>query len=129
VPRRRTGCDDGGLHGPELRGDGRGDRAIGARTMNDLPHDLPDDRSDDLLGGFDEASVPALDEVDAERLRSLDESLAAARAESLRAGLADYELDEQDLELLDGNDWVAELEGPEPALPVLAVVGRPNVGK
>jgi GTP-binding protein len=45
----------------------------------------------------------------------------------LRAGLADYELFEEDTALL------AELEHPvvktEPVLPVVAVVGRPNVGK
>ncbi|WP_092506728.1 ribosome biogenesis GTPase Der [Agrococcus jejuensis] len=56
--------------------------------------------------------------------RELDE----ARVASLRAGLADYDLDEDDAALL-----AAEL-GPDevitlPALPVLAIVGRPNVGK
>ncbi|MGC5075449.1 ribosome biogenesis GTPase Der [Agrococcus sp. DT81.2] len=52
-----------------------------------------------------------------------------ARVSALRAGLADYELDEEDAALLDIAD-----EGPDavrimPALPVLAIVGRPNVGK
>ncbi|WP_144719689.1 ribosome biogenesis GTPase Der [Agrococcus jejuensis] len=56
--------------------------------------------------------------------RELDE----ARVASLRAGLSDYDLDEEDAALL-----AAEL-GPDevvtlPALPVLAIVGRPNVGK
>ena len=64
-----------------------------------------------------------------ERLDDLDEELAIARAASLRAGLDDYDLDEEDFELLD-----TVTEDPDkitylPALPVLAVVGRPNVGK
>jgi hypothetical protein len=76
------------------------------------------------------------DEFDAEldpelltRLDDLDEDLAEQRAASLRAGLADYELEDDDLELLDatteGVDGIVYL----PALPVLAIVGRPNVGK
>jgi GTP-binding protein len=51
----------------------------------------------------------------------------AARA--LRAGLAEYDLSDEDVELIDAG----EVGGPEPAdagpLPVLAIVGRPNVGK
>lgn len=51
------------------------------------------------------------------------------RAETLRAGLADYELDDEDRRLLDaGEDGRAAPEA-QGALPVLAVVGRPNVGK
>ncbi|WP_394214630.1 bifunctional cytidylate kinase/GTPase Der [Brachybacterium vulturis] len=54
-----------------------------------------------------------------------DEEVEAA----LRAGLSAYDLDEEDLALLTGH----EEEGPRPAvqrnLPVVAVVGRPNVGK
>jgi len=78
---------------------------------------------------FDDAALPDLDEVEAERLRSLDEGLAAARAESLRIGLGEYELDDEDLELLEGEAWDLEAHAPSPALPVLAIVGRPNVGK
>lgn len=48
------------------------------------------------------------------------------RTRALRAGLADYDLDEADVALLDGD----RDEAPAPqALPVLAVIGRPNVGK
>lgn len=43
---------------------------------------------------------------------------------ALRAGLAEYDLDEQDLNLLDAHG-----ESPAVILPVLAVIGRPNVGK
>jgi len=78
---------------------------------------------------FDDAAVPALDEVDAERLRSLDEDIAAARAVSLRAGLNDYELDDDDIEIIEGaSEDVSEIIASA-ALPVLAIVGRPNVGK
>ena len=51
------------------------------------------------------------------------------RAEALREGLADYELEEEDLALLDGQDIPAADSGLEAGLPVLAVIGRPNVGK
>ncbi|WP_250445488.1 ribosome biogenesis GTPase Der [Actinotalea sp. C106] len=53
----------------------------------------------------------------------------AAREHSLRAGLAEYELQEEDLALLEGGEGVAGEAGPTGPLPVLAVVGRPNVGK
>lgn len=62
-------------------------------------------------------------------LDELDEEIALARATALRATLDEYELDEEDIDLLD-----AVTENPDeivylPALPVLAIVGRPNVGK
>ncbi|KGM14507.1 ribosome biogenesis GTPase Der [Cellulomonas bogoriensis] len=53
----------------------------------------------------------------------------AAREASLRAGLADYELQDEDLALLDGGEGGEVPAGPAGPLPVLAVVGRPNVGK
>lgn len=57
----------------------------------------------------------------------LYEEEAEQRAEALRAGLADYELEDDDEALLAGElGDVGRAEGP---LPVLAVVGRPNVGK
>ena len=72
---------------------------------------------------------PELDTELVERVRSIDDEQAAQRAEALRAGLAEYELDDEDLDILD-----AATEDPDaivylPALPVLAIVGRPNVGK
>lgn len=54
---------------------------------------------------------------------------AGLHAEALRAGLAEYDLDEDDralLESADSPDADQPVAGP---LPVLAVVGRPNVGK
>jgi GTP-binding protein len=64
-----------------------------------------------------------------DRLGGLDDELISARTETLRAGLADFDLDDDDLEILeaatDDPDAITYL----PALPVLAIVGRPNVGK
>ncbi|WP_150951642.1 ribosome biogenesis GTPase Der [Microbacterium testaceum] len=65
----------------------------------------------------------------AEKMEQLDEVLAEQRAEALRAGLEDFDLDEEDAALLAG---LASGEGAIeflPALPVVAIVGRPNVGK
>jgi GTP-binding protein len=72
---------------------------------------------------------PEIDSGLVERITTLDDDLAAQRAASLRAGLADYDLDEEDLGILE-----TVTEDPDqitylPALPVLAIVGRPNVGK
>lgn len=52
-----------------------------------------------------------------------------ARERALRAGLEAYELAEEDLALLDGEDAAGTRAEPAGPLPVLAVVGRPNVGK
>ncbi|GAA4726621.1 ribosome biogenesis GTPase Der [Isoptericola chiayiensis] len=53
----------------------------------------------------------------------------AARERALRAGLEEFELDEADRALLE-SEWDDDGLAPaEPALPVLAVIGRPNVGK
>ncbi len=60
---------------------------------------------------------------------SADRPEEALRAEALRAGLSDYELDETDLDLLSGQAVPGEGDLDVGGLPVLAVVGRPNVGK
>jgi len=57
----------------------------------------------------------------------IDDDLA--REQALRAGLEEYELEEGDLELLDGELPEGAESAPRGPLPVLAVVGRPNVGK
>lgn len=54
-----------------------------------------------------------------------DEDIEAA----LRAGLSDYELDEEDLALLGGGEEAQLQLEARRNLPVVAVVGRPNVGK
>jgi GTP-binding protein len=65
----------------------------------------------------------------AEKLANLDEELIEQRAEALRVSLGDYELEDEDAALLAGvqlgEDGIEYL----PALPVVAIVGRPNVGK
>ena len=54
-----------------------------------------------------------------------DEEIEAA----LRAGLRDYQLDDEDLALLTGEESEELLPEVQRNLPVVAVVGRPNVGK
>ncbi|MFV0633657.1 ribosome biogenesis GTPase Der [Demequina sp.] len=54
-----------------------------------------------------------------------EESLDVIREAALRAGLEDYDLTPEDLAALAGEEVVET----EDALPVLAIVGRPNVGK
>lgn len=69
--------------------------------------------------GLDDVPPPMPVESDPE------ESLDEVREAALRAGLEDYDLSPEDLAAIDG-----ELEvDTEAALPVLAIVGRPNVGK
>jgi GTP-binding protein len=81
----------------------------------------------DDSNGVDEH--PELDPQLVERLDGIDEEEAAQRAESLRRGLEDYDLDDEDLELLDAVSDDPDAITYLPALPVLAIVGRPNVGK
>lgn len=52
-----------------------------------------------------------------------------AIAESLRGGLEAFELDDDDRALLDAVDSGADVAESSVGLPVVAVVGRPNVGK
>ena len=68
--------------------------------------------------------------ADATAVSTADETeIDLARERALRAGMAEYELEDDDQELLDGAGGGPESEGPSAPLPVLAVVGRPNVGK
>ncbi len=81
-----------------------------------------------MADAFDEDTTETDDRL-AEHMSDIDEELAARRAEALRTGLNDYDLEDDDLEILD-----AATDDPDairylPALPVLAIVGRPNVGK
>jgi GTPase len=48
---------------------------------------------------------------------------------ALRAGLHDFELTEEDRALVEGDARALERDSQEAARPVVAVVGRPNVGK
>lgn len=74
----------------------------------------------------DDLDLPA-DTTGADPVISDEEDLARARA--MRASLDLYDLDDEDLNLLEDRSE-SPTEGGTPAgLPVLAVVGRPNVGK
>jgi len=64
--------------------------------------------------------------ADSAARRDAEEDL---RAQAMREGLSDYELDEEDLALLEADGELPTGDRTEPGLPVLAVVGRPNVGK
>lgn len=64
-----------------------------------------------------------------ERLEGLSEADAAVRAEALRRGLDEYDLDDDDLAVLEQQIGDSDEVVVLPALPVLAIVGRPNVGK
>lgn len=58
-----------------------------------------------------------------------DENLDSARLELLRAELEDFDLEEDDKSLLELELSDEDSGGYVPAPPVLAIVGRPNVGK
>ncbi len=83
-------------------------------------------------GGFDpndaEYTPTGTDQI-AEHLAALDDDEADVRAASLRAGLSDYELDEDDAALLDAGFEDGAADDELKLDPVLAIVGRPNVGK
>jgi GTP-binding protein len=64
-----------------------------------------------------------------EQLSALDDDVAVARANALRIGLEEYALDDEDIEVLEAVTHDPDAITYLPALPVLAVVGRPNVGK
>ena len=69
------------------------------------------------------------DEHLAERLESISDEEAEKRATALEAGLAVYDLEEEDRALLDAYGFEIAEEEARGADPVLAVIGRPNVGK
>jgi GTP-binding protein len=63
------------------------------------------------------------------RLEAIPDDLAEQRAASLRAGLEEYVLEDEDREILEAAEAGPDGITYSPALPVLAIVGRPNVGK
>src|SRR5215217_1368661 len=79
--------------------------------------------------GADEDYEPSGEDHVSEVLDTLDDAEAEQRAASLRAGLEDYELDEEDAALLARQDEDYDDEAEGRLNPVLAIVGRPNVGK
>ena len=94
--------------------------------MNDF------DNQPDATAAFDadaaenyiaDAEVASPDAID------LSETETEARARLMRANLDQFDLDEEDLALLAGESAHADSDDVAAGLPVLAVVGRPNVGK
>ncbi|TFD51264.1 ribosome biogenesis GTPase Der [Cryobacterium sp. Hh11] len=77
---------------------------------------------------YDDTSS-ALDTELAERLANLDEELATRRSAALRTDLDNYDLDEEDLDVLRAVTNDPDAIQYLPAVPVIAIVGRPNVGK
>lgn len=58
-----------------------------------------------------------------------EEFIEQQHARALRAGLAEYDLDESDSALIESDGSFNLIDDDEGPLPVLAIVGRPNVGK
>lgn len=68
--------------------------------------------------------------VDAVLTHKDDErNIEDARARAMKASLSEYDLTDEDVELLDASHEGSDGEDVELGLPVLAIVGRPNVGK
>ena len=76
-----------------------------------------------------EFNEEGLDPAFVERLNLISTEEEEARVNALRAGLADYDLDEDDIQVLEQLGAADGMPVLLPALPVLAIVGRPNVGK
>jgi len=68
-------------------------------------------------------------EKDVSPAMALDDAEAERRAAALRAGLEEFELSEEDEDLLEGRGGAGGGGVGRAGLPVLAIVGRPNVGK
>ncbi|GAB2543895.1 bifunctional cytidylate kinase/GTPase Der [Brachybacterium huguangmaarense] len=85
---------------------------------------------DAVLALVDEARADAADDSQGDDAGVDEEGVADEEVEAAwRAGLADYDLDDEDLALLAGQDEELAEAPRDKRLPVLAVVGRPNVGK
>ena len=82
----------------------------------------------DQIHGDDDFEFDGEDDL-VEQLSSLDDDVATARANALRIGLEEYDLEDDDIEVLEAVTNDPDAITYLPALPVLAVVGRPNVGK
>ncbi|MFC4554887.1 ribosome biogenesis GTPase Der [Georgenia faecalis] len=86
---------------------------------------MTDDQS---VGETAAADVPVIDD-DTPAADGVGTDEAEQRAAALRAGLADYVLEEDDEALLDDLGEGVDDSAPDGPLPVLAIIGRPNVGK
>jgi GTP-binding protein len=81
-----------------------------------------------MTNEYDE-TLPDLDPDLGARLDDIDDDLATQRAAALRTGLNEYDLDDEDFDVLDSVTDDPDAITYLPALPVIAIVGRPNVGK
>ncbi len=77
----------------------------------------------------DEFNAQPLSPQFIEKLNELTDEEAENRARALRSGLEDFDLEPEDLDVLDADLNWDDQPRYLPALPVLAIVGRPNVGK
>ncbi|MDR0482720.1 MAG: ribosome biogenesis GTPase Der [Cellulomonadaceae bacterium] len=78
---------------------------------------------------FDESAEPALPAIEpTSSVAETPEPGSIDREAALRAGLEAFELDESDRELL-ADEWDLDDTPAEAPKPVLAIIGRPNVGK
>lgn len=97
------------------------------------------DRADSKVTSFLTAAdgVTTVDNSDMDFQQTLDvlitlvaDAVEVQEYEQYAANLSDYELDEGDEQIIAGSRYGIEDESPAPkAVGVLAVVGRPNVGK
>ena len=96
-----------------------------------VDEDFEEDSEGEALGELveDDTDYDFDSEEFKNRLESLTEDEEEQRARTLRAGLSDYDLDDEDLEMLEAGFGTDGEYKVLPALPVLAIVGRPNVGK
>jgi len=112
-PTSDAGAGDPGDDAIDAELDGALDAELGAIDRGDLG-EFDDGEDDDIL-------VPGLAEPETPEER--------AREHALREGLADYDLEDEDLALLEGGQGLGGAGAPVGPVPVVAVVGRPNVGK
>ncbi|MGO2660811.1 ribosome biogenesis GTPase Der [Mycetocola reblochoni] len=80
------------------------------------------------MADFDADRFDADDRLE-ERLAGLDDEVVTQRSDTLRRGLDEYELEDEDLAVLEAAGEDPDQITYYPALPVVAIVGRPNVGK
>ncbi|MGO0577319.1 ribosome biogenesis GTPase Der [Ornithinimicrobium panacihumi] len=96
-------------------------------------HQGPFDGTGEPLPGSDEVEVEWTGGVDPDLpydesgLEPSDDDLRVETA--LRAGLEEFELTDEDLHLVDAGELTLEEDDEAHTRPVVAVVGRPNVGK
>ena len=77
----------------------------------------------------DDFEYEEVDPVFLDRINAVSDEEAQTRMAALRQGLEEYDLEQEDLDALAVELGFESEPAYLPALPVLAIVGRPNVGK